>query len=145
VAKGVTIALLAPALSRKEKRKCRWDSKCPGTTADHSKADSDSATVMLASVDHGAIVLDRIALDPKVVLSNEFGVEYQDHLFSGVSVLRGKGSVVNESGWEGMLYRYREPSSKTMDITAIPYYAWDNRAPGEMRVWVRVIIHGVCQ
>ena len=100
---------------------------------------------MLASVDHGAIVLDRIALDPKVVLSNEFGVEYQDHLFSGVSVLRGKGSVVNESGWEGMLYRYREPSSKTMDITAIPYYAWDNRAPGEMRVWVRVIIHRVCQ
>ncbi len=99
----------------------------------------------LEGVDHGAITLDRIAIDPKHILSNEFGVEYQDHLLGGVSLLRGEGSVVDESGWEGMLYRYREPSSKSMDIAAIPYYAWDNRTPGEMRVWVRAIIQGIGQ
>jgi DUF1680 family protein len=93
----------------------------------------------LEGVDHGGIVLDRIAIDPKHVLSNEFGIEHQDHLLGGVSIVRGKASVVDESGWEGMLYQNRKPSSKDMDITAIPYYAWDNRAPGEMRVWVRAI------
>jgi uncharacterized protein len=93
----------------------------------------------LEGVDHGAITLDRIAIDPKHILSNEFGVEYLDHLLGGVSLLRGKGSVVDESGWEGMLYRYREQFSKSMDITAIPYYAWDHRTPGEMRVWMRAL------
>jgi uncharacterized protein len=99
----------------------------------------------LEGVDHAGIVLDRIAIDPQRVLSNEFGIEHQDHLLGGVSVLRGRGSMVDESGWEDTLYRYREPSSKTVDITAIPYYAWDNRAPGEMRVWVRATIHGIYQ
>ena len=94
----------------------------------------------LEGVDHETIVLDRIALDPKHVLSNEFGLVHQDDLLGGVSLVRGRGCVVDESGWEGRLYRYREPSSKTIDITAIPYYAWDNRAPGEMRVWVRAML-----
>ncbi|MGD0610333.1 MAG: beta-L-arabinofuranosidase domain-containing protein [Anaerolineales bacterium] len=90
----------------------------------------------LEGVDHGAIVLDRIAIDPKHVLSNEFGIEYQDDLLGGVSIIRGKGDVVDENGWEGKLYQHREPASKYMDIMAIPYYAWDNRASGEMRVWI---------
>jgi DUF1680 family protein len=91
----------------------------------------------LEGVDHGGMVLDRIAVDPKQVTSNEFGIEHRDNWLGGVSLLRSKASVVDESGWEGLLYRYREPSSKQMEITAIPYYAWDNRAPGEMRVWMR--------
>jgi DUF1680 family protein len=94
----------------------------------------------LEGVDHETIVLDRLALDPKQILSNEFGLVHEDDLLGGVSLLRGRGYVVDESGWEGRLYRHQEPSSKTMDITAIPYYAWDNRAPGEMRVWVRAIL-----
>ena len=93
----------------------------------------------LEGVDHGGIVLDRIALDPQRILSNEFGIEHQDHLLGGVSVLRGKASVVDESGWEGKLYRHSKPSLKTKEITAIPYHAWDNRAPGGMRVWMRAI------
>jgi DUF1680 family protein len=88
----------------------------------------------LEGVDHGGIVLDRIAMDPQRVLSNQFGVEHQDDLLGGVSILHGKASVIEETGWEGTLYRHRAPSSKEMDITAVPYYAWDNRAPGEMRV-----------
>ena len=90
----------------------------------------------LEGVDHGAIVLDRIAIDPKHVLSNEFGIEYQENLLGGVCVIHGKGDVVDEKGWEGKLYRNNESASKYMDIMAIPYYAWDNRASGEMRVWI---------
>jgi DUF1680 family protein len=26
---------------------------------------------------------------------------------------------------------------KPLKVRAVPYYAWDNREPGEMRVWIR--------
>jgi DUF1680 family protein len=90
----------------------------------------------LEGIDHVGTILDRIAIDPHNV-SNEFQVEQEDQLLGGVSVLRGKGIVVDESGWEDVLYRNRPPSSKSIEITAIPYYAWDNRAPGQMRIWLR--------
>lgn len=90
----------------------------------------------LEGVDHGDIKLDRISIDPQHV-SNEFQVEHREDLLGGVSVLRGKGRVVEESGWEDTLYRTQGPSLNSIDITAIPYYAWDNRAPGEMRIWMR--------
>jgi uncharacterized protein len=90
----------------------------------------------LEGVDHGGMILDRISIDPQPV-ANEFQVEHTEDLLGGVSVLRGKGKVVDESGWEGSLYRSQKPSSKRIDIMAIPYYAWDNRASGEMRIWMR--------
>ena len=90
----------------------------------------------LEGIDHAGTILDRIAIDPHN-LSNEFQVEHNDKLLSGVSILRGKGTVVDESGWENVLYRNKQPSSKSIDITAIPYYAWDNREPGQMRIWIR--------
>lgn len=90
----------------------------------------------LEGIDHPGTILDRIAIDPHN-LSNKFQVEYNDKLLSGVSVLRGKGTVVDESGWENVLYRNKPPSSKNIDVTAIPYYAWDNRVPSQMRIWMR--------
>jgi DUF1680 family protein len=90
----------------------------------------------LEGVDHQGAVLDRIAIDPRNV-SNEFQVEQAENLLGGVSVLRGKGTVVDESGWGNTLYRSKQPSSKSIDLTAVPYYAWNNRAPGQMRIWLR--------
>ncbi len=90
----------------------------------------------LESIDHPETILDRIAIDP-YNLSNEFQVEHNENLLGGVSVLRGKGTVADESAWENVLYRNESPSSKSIDITAIPYYAWDNRASGQMRTWIR--------
>jgi uncharacterized protein len=90
----------------------------------------------LEGVDHNGIALDRIAIDPQKA-SNEFTVDSDANLLGGVSALRGKGSVVDESGWENILYSTKPPASKSIDLTAVPYYAWDNRAPGEMRVWIR--------
>jgi uncharacterized protein len=90
----------------------------------------------LEGVDHQGVILNRIAIDPRNVLS-EFEVEHDENLLGGVSVLRGKGTVADESGWENVLYRNKQPLSKTIDITAIPYYAWDNRIPGQMRIWIR--------
>jgi DUF1680 family protein len=32
----------------------------------------------------------------------------------------------------------RAPDSRgPVELTAVPFYAWDNRTPGEMAVWVR--------
>jgi DUF1680 family protein len=90
----------------------------------------------LEGVDHGGIHLDRIAIDPERV-SDDFRVEENANLLGGVSVLRGKGTFVDDSGWGDMLYRNQPPASKSLDITAIPYYAWDHRASGEMRIWLR--------
>lgn len=56
-------------------------------------------------------------------------------LLGGITVLRGTG--LRRSDWEGDLYRTNPPPSLAVSLTAIPYYAWDNRAPGEMQVWIR--------
>jgi DUF1680 family protein len=90
----------------------------------------------LEGIDHPGTILDRIAIDPHHV-SDEFQVEQDKDLLGGVSILRGKGTVLEESGWENVLYSNKPPSSKNIDITAIPYYAWDNRAPGQMRIWLQ--------
>ncbi|MEE2952922.1 MAG: beta-L-arabinofuranosidase domain-containing protein [Pseudomonadota bacterium] len=37
----------------------------------------------------------------------------------------------------GALYRSTPPSRDEGTLTFVPYYAWDNREPGEMLVWVR--------
>ena len=38
--------------------------------------------------------------------------------------------------WGIELYREKPAEWCEMDITAIPYYLWDNREPGEMLVWL---------
>jgi uncharacterized protein len=90
----------------------------------------------LEGVDHAGIPLDRIAIDPRDV-PNEFKIEQDGNLLGGISLLRGRGTVEDERGWENVLYRNQAPSSKSVEITAIPYYAWANRERGEMRVWLR--------
>jgi len=94
----------------------------------------------LEGVDLGKIALDRIGLNSQQFLSDKFEVEYIDNLLGGVCVLRGTASLVDDSGWTARLYRHEPPSSQPMDIMAIPYYAWNNREPGEMRVWIRALL-----
>jgi DUF1680 family protein len=50
-------------------------------------------------------------------------------LLNGVQVIEGKGFNVttNESG---------KAFKHLQDFTAIPYFAWANRGPGEMIVWI---------
>jgi uncharacterized protein len=55
----------------------------------------------------------------------------------GVMVIRGKALVEEDTDWTETLYRSRPASLQPGAITAIPYYVWDNRQPGEMRVWLR--------
>ncbi|WP_348633388.1 hypothetical protein, partial [Mesorhizobium sp. M5C.F.Ca.IN.020.32.2.1] len=39
--------------------------------------------------------------------------------------------------WKDGLYRTEPPAVEETKVTAVPYFAWDNRDPGEMLVWLR--------
>ncbi len=46
--------------------------------------------------------------------------------------------VVRETeNWGATLYRTTPPAAKEATARFVPYHLWDNRAPGEMLVWIR--------
>jgi len=52
--------------------------------------------------------------------------------------LKGTGRAIELSEWEGKLYRRVSKSKEiAVDFTLVPYYAWANREPGPMVVWLR--------
>jgi DUF1680 family protein len=59
-------------------------------------------------------------------------------LLGGVTVITGEGRTPSPDGWENRLYR---PATQTdrrrVDITAVPYYAWNNRGKDRMTVWIK--------
>jgi uncharacterized protein len=57
-------------------------------------------------------------------------------LLGGIVIIRGTGGYADEEDWGKALYRSERPGLKTCPLTAIPYYAWDNRQPGGMQVWL---------
>lgn len=64
--------------------------------------------------------------------------EHHPDLLNRVTVIRGKALAAvgtSSEGWEQDLYQ-RTTDVRPVDLTAIPYYAWDNREPGEMVVWL---------
>jgi DUF1680 family protein len=61
---------------------------------------------------------------------------YEPDLLDGVVTLTGAGLAADAAAWGDALYRSQPPALQPVTLTAIPYYAWDNRAPGAMRVWV---------
>lgn len=87
----------------------------------------------LESADNPVSPLDRISLP----LDMPWRIEHRSELLGGVTVLRGK-ALVDDAAWRGGLYAPARPiKRKPIEITAVPYCVWDNRAPGEMRVWFR--------
>lgn len=79
------------------------------------------------------VPLHRVILPHDAELKTQFDKE----LLGGVAVVKGNALIVDDADWDGMLYRAEPSKLKPFEITAIPYYAWDHREPGEMRVWIR--------
>lgn len=61
-------------------------------------------------------------------------------LLGDVVTLEGEAWVTDLSNWQHRLYQpagqVSAASGKHVRLTAIPYYAWANRAPGTMTVWI---------
>ena len=67
----------------------------------------------------------------------ELKAEKAKDLLGGVVTVKGSAEVASEPEWTRKLYQAAAPSRHT-PLTAIPYYAWDNRNPGAMKVWLPI-------
>ena len=67
---------------------------------------------------------------------------FEGELFGGISVITGRALRVERNDDLPALYRHQSQADSTraaVGFKAIPYFLWANRAPGEMRVWLRTI------
>lgn len=80
------------------------------------------------------VPLSTLALPPSASLK----AVKRPELLGGVVVVQGTGEATPEEDWTGKLYRpYVAP--RRVPVTAIPYYAWDNREAGPMEVWLPMV------
>jgi len=76
--------------------------------------------------------LDALSLPPDAALS----ARRQPRLLGGVVAISGTGRwLVADAGRP--LYRRTGPRTVRGRFQAVPYCLWDNRSPGQMRVWLR--------
>ncbi|MBV9122427.1 MAG: glycoside hydrolase family 127 protein, partial [Planctomycetes bacterium] len=69
----------------------------------------------------------------------ELKPRFDARLLGGVMVLEGRAEALSEPPWGKQLYReLPEVRIQSIDLRLIPYYAWDNRGPSEMTVWMPV-------
>ncbi|MGH3144611.1 MAG: glycoside hydrolase family 127 protein, partial [Rubrobacter sp.] len=88
---------------------------------------------------------DNPGLDPRdiVLLSDQDpSSRFEPDLLGGVTALTVSAGVLAPDGaWNDRLYRSAPASpddrkGEPVELTAVPYYAWANREPGAMRVWL---------
>jgi len=69
--------------------------------------------------------------------ASAFDARFEADLLEGVVALTAPAKEDETADWNGALYRSAPPAARDATIKAVPYFAWDNRAPGEMLVWLR--------
>ena len=85
----------------------------------------------LEGVDNGAD-LNAIELPREAT----FETQSEPGLMGGMVTIRAQARRISNGDWDG-LYRTAPPRTTDIEVKAIPYFAWDNREPGEMLVWLR--------
>jgi uncharacterized protein len=65
------------------------------------------------------------------------GARFEHDLLGGVAAITGTALVADGTEWGRTLYRPQSAPLIPHPLTAIPYCAWDNRQPGQMRVWIQ--------
>ena len=81
-------------------------------------------------------------LDVRVGRGAAMRAQWREDLLGGVNTITINGSVVDNPEWDDSLYRPVRsrgslgPEAQEATFTAVPYYAWANRSPGAMRVWI---------
>jgi len=79
-------------------------------------------------------------LEAMLDADGEIVAEHRPELLGGVTVLTAPGAVPAQP--ETALYhpwRPERPATRPVTLTAIPYYAWNNRGPCAMTVWLQEI------
>ncbi|WP_172992137.1 glycoside hydrolase family 127 protein [Lacipirellula parvula] len=64
--------------------------------------------------------------------------KHDNQLLGGVTVVETTAAVRAGGDWQGRLYQplVRDDASRSVQLRLIPYYAWANRGPSEMSVWL---------
>ena len=89
----------------------------------------------LEEEDQDGVNLLDVRLLPDAVLE----AEWREDLLGGVVTVTADGHVADVGAWEEKLYRPAsapETAARPVKLIAVPYYAWANRMPGTMRVWI---------
>jgi DUF1680 family protein len=79
------------------------------------------------------ISLNRVSLPEKALFRDQF----HPSLLGGVVSVHAEVLADATEDWGGTLYRTERAAPQPTPITAVPYFAWGNREPGEMLVWLR--------
>jgi len=78
--------------------------------------------------------LHRLALPADAALAARF----EPDVLGGLTMVEAAGLALSSIDWDDTLYRSTSPPAVVpCRIRAVPYFAWDNREPGPMRVWIR--------
>ncbi len=85
----------------------------------------------LEEVDNGQL-LSSISFNQNTI----FNEQYTPELLEGVTMLEFDG-YKDGAVWGDELYRTKPKDKEKIKLKAVPYYAWNNRGEGEMRVWIR--------
>jgi DUF1680 family protein len=91
----------------------------------------------MESADNSGIQLSEVRINPL----QQPEVEFVPDLLGGIVQLRFLAEIrIVDTKWHVNLYRPLElygspPKGDEVEVTSIPYYAWANRAPGEMEIW----------
>ncbi len=91
----------------------------------------------LEQVDHDAAAVADIRLSG----GEQWAADHRPDLLGGVTTLTAGARAVHPD--DGPLHRRlgdTSPVAREVTVTAVPYYAWANREPGEMRVFVPLAI-----
>lgn len=62
---------------------------------------------------------------------------YDGRLLGGIVALEGRGLAEPKAAWTSQLYReFRPAPTAPVSLHFIPYFAWGNRGPSDMTVWI---------
>jgi len=78
-------------------------------------------------------------LDVRIAPEAPLHATRRDDLLGGVVAIEAPGAVADIGAWQDELYRpalMEDLPQREVTLTAVPYYAWANRGPGPMRVWI---------
>lgn len=103
------------------------------------------ANIGKVAIQNGPIVycLEEVDNGPNlhtVVLpkDSELEVSFREDLLGGVNIITTQGEKAKVETWGLELYKANASFEyQPAKLTFVPYYAWVNRQPGEMTVWIR--------
>ena len=109
-------------------------------TRNHLAIKRGPVVYCLESVDlpEGVGVLD-VAITPEITFDTAEDSTLSK-LLPGLTTLKAKIQLSESSDrWNDLLYRpLQHPNIRTVEAQFIPYFAWDNRGPSEMTVWLPI-------